>query len=646
MSKIIYLISGLGADERLFTKLDVGDAEMRFIRWIEPLKNESLADYAARLSQQITTKKPTILGLSFGGMLAVEMAKIIDCQQVIIISSAKSHLEIPLLYRWTGKLYLHKLVPFQFLRRFTGLTNWIFGMTTVEERDLLQSTLANIDPQFLKWAVDAILSWRNTVRIKNLLHIHGTKDCILPPSVKTDIAVAGGKHLMLYSKAAEINEILRRALVSGWLKTTPRIRFQNRKTYQRHNHIALKNNEEIERQLFLKQLQINRLLDITQAINNNVPAGTLYVMYKSFLNWELGVRQLALFLRNNDDRWQCMIHDGVSDDSVKDTTVIDLLPTFDNTMRKLGSVAHPFARLFEMVIPVYHKDEPIAYAFIGGYDGGDFSKVQMITTITNIVAVAIENKRLFKRQIEQERFNHEMSLAGEVQQSLVPDKLPKNAVFEVSAIYKPHFGVGGDYFDCFAISESSYLFTVADISGKGLSAALLMANFQAHINAIARRATTPEEFIRQLNKAVWRVTKGERYITFFAAEFDVNTRRMRYINAGHIPPILISNGERQLLKKGCTLLGFFPSLPALEIGELTIEEEALMVIFTDGITDVRNPIGSDFSEEILADFAAEHSQFGAKPFNQELMKRIDEFKGEEAYPDDITVLTAKFFKKS
>jgi phosphoserine phosphatase RsbU/P len=420
----------------------------------------------------------------------------------------------------------------------------------------------------------------------------------------------------------------------------------NRKTYQRYNHIALKNNEEIERQLFLKQLQINRLLDITQAINNNVPAGTLYVMYKSFLNWELGVRQLALFLRNNDDRWQCMIHDGVSDDSVKDTTVIDLLPTFDNTMRKLGSVAHPFARLFEMVIPVYHKDAPIAYAFIGGYDGGDFSKVQMITTITNIVAVAIENKRLFKRQIEQERFNHEMSLAGEVQQSLVPDKLPKNDIFEVSAIYKPHFGVGGDYFDCFAISENSYLFTVADISGKGLSAALLMANFQAHINAIARRATTPEEFIRQLNKAVWRVTKGERYITFFAAEFDVNTRRMRYINAGHIPPILISKGERQLLKKGCTLLGFFPSLPALEIGELTIEDEALMVVFTDGITDVRNPIGSDFSEDVLADFAAEHSHFGAKPFNQELMKRIDEFKADEAYPDDITVLTAKFFKKN
>jgi pimeloyl-ACP methyl ester carboxylesterase len=216
MNKIIYLISGLGADERLFAKLDLGDAETRFIHWIEPLKNESLPSYAARLSQQITTEKPTILGLSFGGMLAVEIAKIVDCQQVIIISSAKSHLEIPLLYRLAGKLYLHKLVPFQFLRRFTGLTNWVFGMATVEERNLLQSTLANIDPKFLKWAVDAILRWRNTIRIKNWVHIHGTKDRVLPPSpqeslrtVKIDFAVKDGKHLMIYSKAAEINAILR-----------------------------------------------------------------------------------------------------------------------------------------------------------------------------------------------------------------------------------------------------------------------------------------------------------------------------------------------------------------------------------------------------------------------------------------------------
>ncbi|MBL7817725.1 MAG: serine/threonine-protein phosphatase [Saprospiraceae bacterium] len=402
--------------------------------------------------------------------------------------------------------------------------------------------------------------------------------------------------------------------------------------------------EECERQLFLKQLQINRLLDITQAINNNVKAEGLFDMYKSFLSWELGVRKLALFIPDIGS-WHCVVYEGIGRDDLEHGGMHTLFASFGNTLTKLEKNKHPFAQLFDMVIPVFHKEKPIAYAFIGGYDASDFSKVQLITTITNITAVAIENKRLFKRQIEQERFNHEMTLAGEMQRALVPDKLPKNGMFEVSAIYKPHFGVGGDYFDCFSYSPDRYLFIVADIAGKGLAAALLMANFQANLHAIVRRATTPEEFIRQLNKAVWRVTKSERYITAFIADIDTQTRQFRYINAGHMPPILINKGKTQLLEKGCTILGFFESLPTLELGEMTIDDEALLLIFTDGITDVRNPIGADFNENLVVDFMEDNKDLTVRRFNEKLMERLTDFKGSEEYPDDITVLTTRFFKK-
>ncbi len=402
--------------------------------------------------------------------------------------------------------------------------------------------------------------------------------------------------------------------------------------------------EECERQLFLKQLQINRLLDITQAINNNVKAEGLFDMYKSFLSWELGVRKLALFIPEVG-AWHCVVHEGIEKVDLEHNGINKLLASFGNTLTKLENNKHPLAKHFEMVIPVFHKEKPIAYAFIGGYDATDFSKVQLITTITNITAVAIENKRMFKRQIEQERFNHEMTLAGEMQRSLVPDKLPQNDMFEVSAIYKPHFGVGGDYFDCFKYQDDQYIFIVADIAGKGLSAALLMANFQANLHAIVRRATSPEEFIRQLNKAVWRVTKSERFITMFVADFNTQTGRLRFVNAGHMPPVLITKGETHLLKKGCSILGFFKSLPALEIGEMIIDEEALLLIFTDGITDIRNAVGDDFNEDIVAKFAEDNKALAPRPINEKLMKAIDAFKGEESFPDDITVLTAKFFKK-
>ena len=402
--------------------------------------------------------------------------------------------------------------------------------------------------------------------------------------------------------------------------------------------------DDSERQLLLKQLQINRLLDITQAINSNVSAETLYVMYRSFLNWELGVRQIALFLPDGES-WKCVVTEGIKLETLDDDVLL-MLPKFGTTMNKVNDMIHPFMKQFEMVIPVFHKEDAIAYAFIGGYDGSDFSKLQLITTITNIVAVAIENKRLMRRKIEQERFNHEISLATEMQNALIPDKMPKNEAFEVSAIYRPHFGVGGDYFDCFKLRDNRFMFIVADVAGKGLSAALLMANFQANMHAIVRKALSPEEFIRQLNKAVYRVTRGEKYITLFVGELDLITRRFRYVNAGHIPPVLVKKGgEIEWLKKGCMILGYEPSLPKLEIGETTLDVDAMMVIFTDGLTDIKSPAGSDFDENMLADFVVDNQTIGARAFNEKLMHQIDTFKAGEDYPDDITVLTCRVFEK-
>jgi phosphoserine phosphatase RsbU/P len=402
------------------------------------------------------------------------------------------------------------------------------------------------------------------------------------------------------------------------------------------------NAEDLERQLFLKQLQINRLLDITQAINNNVKAEGLYDMYKSFLNWELGLRKFALFVPK-DEGWECVTHVGVEEKFLKQD-LTPLLPSFGSALRKLKDVEHPFTSQFEMVIPVFHKDDPIAYAFIGGAETTDFSKIQLITTMTNIIAVAIENKRLFKQQIEQARFNHEMKLATEMQRSLVPTTLPQNGCFEVASVYQPHFGVGGDYYDFFEYQEGRYMLLVADIAGKGLAAALLMANFQANLRAIIQRTTSPTDFMEQLNNAVRRITHADKYLTMFVCDFDINTRHFRYINAGHIPPVLIMNNEIHYLSKGCTILGFFKKLPALEVGELQMADDALLCVFTDGITDIRDPAGSYFDEELLGAFALKNKDLKPEVFNKKLMDKVDTFKGEEEFPDDITVLTCKFFK--
>lgn len=402
--------------------------------------------------------------------------------------------------------------------------------------------------------------------------------------------------------------------------------------------------ESLERELNLKQLQINRLLNITQAINNNVSAEGLYNMYRSFLSWEIGVKKMVLFVRDQEsDQWRCRAAISVEEEDI-DESITRQFHKYTR-LNNLEGDEHPFIRQFDVVIPVRHKDKPLAYVFIGGFDEEDdmYNKVQFITTITNIVAVAIENKRLFRRQLEQERLRREMELAGEMQRMLIPESLPDKSCYQLDSIYKPHYGVGGDYFDFLEFGNGEIVFCIGDISGKGVGAALLMANFQANFHTLINKRTTLDCFIRDLNQSVNLITKGERFITFFIAAYDQKNQSLRYVNAGHNPPVLVNEGKLHLLDRGCTILGSFPEIPELEVGEVKLDGEAIILTFTDGLTDLQNEAGDYLNEDILYSFVRSNYRLTAKHFNQNLMEHLETFKGDKTYPDDFTILTCKIF---
>lgn len=402
--------------------------------------------------------------------------------------------------------------------------------------------------------------------------------------------------------------------------------------------------EKLEREVNLKQLQINSLLAITQAINENVSADGLFNMYNSFLRWEIGIRKMALFFKETG-KWECVTSLGVEDQLLRYDINLEL-PNFRST-RGLENSEHPFVREFDLVVPVMHKDEPIAYAFIGGFLDEDdvYNKVQFVTTITNVIAVAIENKRLFKTQLRQEVLNREVELAAEIQRTLVPSRLPSGSNYQLSSIYKPHFAVGGDYYDVVEFPDGTIVFCIADITGKGVAAAMLMANFQANLRALVTRCQTLEEIVQEMNAAVFRITQGDRFITLFLARYDTDNRTLHYVNAGHTPPLLIgTTGEVVPLKNGCTVLGWMPELPFLEIGGVCLTDEATLFTYTDGLTDVRNDAGEDFSEEKLITFLQKNIQLGAKELNTQLLEHVEIFREHQPFPDDITVLTCKVFK--
>jgi pimeloyl-ACP methyl ester carboxylesterase len=209
VKKNVYIFSGLGADERVFQQLDFSAYATTFIRWEVPQKWENIENYTTRLLPQIASIRPTLIGLSFGGLIAIEIAKQIETEQVILLASIKSKNEIPFYYRWGGKLMLHKLLPTHLLKGRNLFSNLVLRNSSNADRLLLESIFAGTNPIFMRWAIDKAVRWKNQKQLENIRHIHGTADHIFPfRYVSCDIKIKDGGHLLTLKNADEISRIL------------------------------------------------------------------------------------------------------------------------------------------------------------------------------------------------------------------------------------------------------------------------------------------------------------------------------------------------------------------------------------------------------------------------------------------------------
>lgn len=208
MSKV-YIFSGLGADYRAFQKIDFNNLIVEHITWIEPYKAESIENYANRISSKITDENPILIGLSFGGILLLEIAKIKTSKRIILIASAKTKYELPKIYHLFGKLGLIRILPFSILTKPNQFLYWLFGIKSDEEKAIMKDILKDTDINFLKWAIKEISNWKNIEVPKNIIHIHGNKDRIIPiKNINFNYEIQNGGHLMTLNKSKEIEEIL------------------------------------------------------------------------------------------------------------------------------------------------------------------------------------------------------------------------------------------------------------------------------------------------------------------------------------------------------------------------------------------------------------------------------------------------------
>ena len=213
----VYFISGLGADGRVYEYIKLPEGyEIRHILWNEPEHNETLTNYTKRISQQIDINSPFILvGMSFGGMIAIELNKIIRPRKTIIFSTATSPACYSDLFKIIRLFQLHKFVPAFLFKIPSPPAFWIFGLQNKRERLLLRSFMRNVSSTYLNWSIDKVINWSNRFKPEHLFHIHGTKDRIFPfKKSGADIKIRKGGHFMIHNKADEINLILANILLN------------------------------------------------------------------------------------------------------------------------------------------------------------------------------------------------------------------------------------------------------------------------------------------------------------------------------------------------------------------------------------------------------------------------------------------------
>lgn len=393
-----------------------------------------------------------------------------------------------------------------------------------------------------------------------------------------------------------------------------------------------------------KELELKALLEITQAINENKTESVLLNIFKFTCLVHLNIKSMVLYVAAAG-KFDLRISHNVKG------KIPEIIPqTAVKENKDLGKLSltlsedYSFSEI-DIYVPVYHKDKMLAILLLKRKDEASELDLNFTQALTNILVVALENKRFARRQLEEERLRREIEIASNVQRMLFPSKLPQTDTLNAKVTYIPHSTVGGDYYDLIQKSPDEVFFCIADVSGKGMPAALLMSNFQAALRTLLRSSSDLKMIVEQLNFTTFDNTQGERFITFFLGHYNFKTQSLSYVNAGHNPPILCRYGKGEvpeLLEAGTTILGAFESLPFMETGYRVNLDKFTLHLYTDGLTETMNPADEEYGDDNFIKFISNNNCDNPTVFHGRFFDELESFSQGQSRRDDITLLSIKF----
>ena len=407
------------------------------------------------------------------------------------------------------------------------------------------------------------------------------------------------------------------------------------------NGLNVEEIQKVNRDLDRKVQQLNTIFDISRELNITLDQKKIGSLLSFAVMGELLVNKCIVFTKR-DGKMKVLVAKGIDavfevDDDLAEISQPLLLEKTERfaLYKKLG---------IAVLVPMRLQDETRGILALGPkISGTDFNSgdLEFLTTLGNQAMTSLENARLFEETLEKQRMEEELNLARNIQQGLLPSELPQLNNYEIAAVNIPSREVGGDYFDVIHISENKYGIAIADVSGKGAGAALLMANLQASLHALSASNIGIGEMVSRINNLIYQNTALDKFITFFYGELDTNKNTFTYCNAGHNPPYRVDkNGNTVELMVGGIVLGMMKN-QVFETATVVIKPGDRIVMFTDGITEAMNEKEEEFGEGRLKKLIQKYPDISSQKLMDKVISEVKEFSSGVPQNDDITLIVLK-----
>ena len=373
-------------------------------------------------------------------------------------------------------------------------------------------------------------------------------------------------------------------------------------------------------------------------------------LFSLFLKGNLLVNKIALFAIENDSYTEFIntfkvklsnFEIGNLSMLTKHSFVNELIPEFAHLFKSKG---------IEYIYPIKFNEKPYGLLLIGKkLDNSRFDEnnIALLELLTNTFVIALENYRLFLKEIEQKKLESELQLALDIQKQLLPKNQIYHNDYQIIGMSKPCKTVGGDYFDYFPLNQKEIMVVIADISGKGMPAALLMSNLQASIRSLSLMNIELPQMVKSVNSLLYHNTAPDKFATLFVGKLDAANHKFEYINAGHNPPIHINcKNEIKELSEGGIMLGILENTPEFKVGTIDFSDNDVLLLYTDGVNESIDENGNEYGLERLNNLLKSIKNKDASSILSKVYSSVEVFAKNTDQYDDITAILIKKEKKN